>query len=89
MRAIVEIRSQKASGKWPKVGPDRYVAVQIVPDGIEPLTVLRSDVAAKRGIEIVNCGEGYRQHTGPRSSFGKALAKAKELAAKVNNGGVA
>ena len=89
MKAIVEIRSQKSRGTFPRCGPDRYVAVQVVPDGVQPLTVLRSDVAKKRGIEIIHCGEGYRQHTGPRSSLGMAIAEAKSLAAKVNAGGEA
>jgi hypothetical protein len=89
MKAIVEIRSRKASGKWPKLGPDRYVAVQLVPDGVEPLAALRRDVAKKRGIEIVYCGEGYRQHTGPRSSLGIAIAEAEAIAARVNAGGAA
>lgn len=86
MKAIVEIRSQKSRGTFPKCGPDRYVAVQVVPDGVQPLTVLRSDVAKKRGIEIIHCGEGYRQHTGPRSAFGQALESAKKLAEEINGG---
>ena len=56
--AHVEVRSQKAAGKWPKIGPDKYVAVQLVPQGVEPLTQLRQDTAKKRGIEIVRFGEG-------------------------------
>ena len=89
MKAIIEKRSQKASGRWPKCGPDTYIAVQLVPDGVEPLTALRRDIARKRGIEIVYCGEGYRQHTGPRSSLGLAIAEAEAIAARVNAGGVA
>ena len=84
MTAHVEVRSQKAAGKWPKIGPDKYVAVQLVPQGVEPLTQLRQDIAKKRGIEIVRFGEGYSQHTGPRSMLGKALQEARDYAAKVN-----
>ena len=86
MKAIIEKRSQKAAGKWPKCGPDTYVAVQIVPDGVQPLTALRRDIAKKRGIQIVYCGEGYRAHTGERSSLGKALAEAEVLASLINGG---
>jgi hypothetical protein len=72
-KAYVEIRTQKSRGTWPRSGPGMYVAVQVVPDGQEPLTVLRSDIARKRGIDIVRFGEGYWNRTGPRSSFGIAL----------------
>lgn len=82
MRAIIETRSQRASGRWPKQGPDHYVAVQLVPDGVEPLTSLRYDVAAKRGIEIVRCGEYYWNSTGPRSRYAAAMKRAEEIAAE-------
>ena len=84
MRAIIEKRSQKPSGKWPKQGPDHYVAVQIVPEGVEPLTALRTDVATKRGIEIIRCGEFYGHSTGPRSKYAAAMARAEEIAADYN-----
>ena len=84
MRAIIETRSQKASGKWPKQGPGRYVAVQIVPDGVVPLEALRSDSAEKRGIEIVRCGEYYWDSTGPRSRYAAAMRKAEEIAKEYN-----
>ena len=86
MRAIIEKRSQKSSGKWPKQGPDHYVAVQIVPDGVEPLTALRTDVAAKRGIQIIRCGEFYGHSTGPRSRYAAAMAEAQQIAEKYNKG---
>ena len=86
MRAIIEKRSQKPSGKWPKQGPDHYVAVQIVPDGVEPLTALREDVAAKRGIQIIRCGDYYWNSTGPRSKYAAAMAAAQEIAANYNKG---
>ena len=83
-RAIIETRSQKASGTWPKQGPDRYIAVQIVPDGVEALTSLRGDVARKRGIEIIRCGEYYRNSTGPRSKYASARALAERIASDIN-----
>jgi len=79
MNAIIEHRSQSPSGTWPKQGPDKYVAVQLVPEGVEPLTALRADSAAKRGIEIIVCGEYYWNSKGPRSMYAKAIAKAKQI----------
>ena len=83
MRAIIETRSQKASGRaWPSKGPGKYVAVQLVPDGVQPLEYLREDMAKKRGIEIIRCGEYYWNSTGPRSRYAKAMAEAERIAAK-------
>ena len=83
--ALVEVRSQHAKGGsgW-KSGPDRYVAVQIVPAGVDPLLSLNSRVAKCRGIEIRQFGEGYSNRTGPRSSLGMAIADAEEFAAAHN-----
>ena len=39
-----------------------------------------------RGIEIHYCGEGYREHSGPRSALGKAIAKAEQIAKTINSG---
>ena len=87
MKAIIETRSQKASGRaWPSKGPDKYVAVQLVPDGVQPLDALREDIAKNRGIEIIRCGEYYWNSTGPRSRYAKAMAEAERIAAKYNNG---
>lgn len=82
--AIVCVRSQHSVGSSSGGfgGPDRYVAVQIVPPGVEPLQCLRRDVARKRGIELRYCGEGYWKNDGPRSMLGKALATAHEIAAQ-------
>lgn len=72
------IRSQHAkTGRSGFAGPDIYIAVQEVPDGVEPLKALRADSARKRGIRIVYFGEGYSKHRGPRSAYGKALAAAR------------
>ena len=84
MKAYIETRSQKAAGQWPKQGPDRYVAVQIVPEGVTPLTSLRSDSARKRGIQIVQCGEYYSRSLGPRSLYNAAITKAKAIAEQTN-----
>lgn len=73
MKYIIEKRTQRAAGTWPKKGPDAYVAVQIVPDDVEPLKVLRRDSARKRGIELIHCGEFYSNRTGPRSMYGVAM----------------
>ena len=48
--------------------PDMYVAVQLVPEGVEPLKVLREDSAKKRGIEIIRCGDFYNGRTGNGSN---------------------
>ena len=83
--AYLEIRSQHAVGTWPKQGPDTYVAVQIVPEGITPLKVLNNKVAEKRGIEIVYCGEGYKENCKTQKSMlGAAIIKAKKIANKIN-----
>jgi hypothetical protein len=78
----VEIRGQHSRGRGHGRfgGPDTYVAVQIVPAGVEPLTTLRDDMARRRGIEIVHFGEGYHDHQGPRSMLGRAIADAEEFA---------
>jgi len=82
--ALVEVRSQHAKGSGWQSGPDRYVAVQIVPAGQDPLLSLNSRVAKCRGIEIRQFGEGYSNRTGPRSSLGMAIADAEEFAAAHN-----
>lgn len=81
MKAIVEIRSQRAKHG----GPDRYVAVQVVPEGVEPLRVLNHSVAAKRGIQIIHCGEGYSLRCKTlRSMLGSAIADAQRIANNIN-----
>jgi hypothetical protein len=86
-RALVEVRSQKAvggGGPGKFSGPDRYVAVQIVPNGTEPLHALDYRVAAKRGIAIRYFGKGYYKSSGPRSSLGRAIAAATRYAEQYN-----
>ena len=86
LTAYVEVRSQPAKGTWPRQGPDTYVAVQVVPEGVQRLKALNHIAAAKRGIEIVHCGEGYHDRTGPRSALGVAIAEAHAIADRINNG---
>lgn len=87
-KAYVEIRSQKSRGGSANAfgGPDTYVAVQVVPDGVERLKVLNHSIAEKRGIDIIYCGEGYsrNQQTG-RSSLNQAKDRARELADAINS----
>jgi len=87
MKAFIEMRTQHSVGSGNGFGgPDTYVAVQVVPDGVERLKQLRRDTAAKRGIKIIYCGEGYssRQAT-TRSMLGAAKEKARQIAAQINN----
>ena len=86
MKAIIEWRTQKRRGSWPKQGPDCYCTVQVVPQGVNPLKVLRSDHAAKRGIEIIYVGEAYGQFRGSRSRWKIVNDEAKEIANKINKG---
>ena len=82
MQYLLEVRSQKSRGSSSGFGgPDTYVAVQVVPEGVEPLRALNQDVAKKRGIVIHYFGQGYNQHSGPRSQLGRALAEAKAFVA--------
>lgn len=83
MNYHLEVRSQKSKGSslGRFGGPDRYVAVQIVPEGVEKLSVLNRSHAAKRGIVIHYFGQGYHNHAGPRSGLGIAIQRAKEFIA--------
>ena len=85
--AYVEIRGQHSRGSSSNQfgGPDTYVAVQVVPDGVERLKALNRKLAEQRGIEIIVVGEGYSKHDGPRSSLGKAIARAEEIADEIND----
>jgi hypothetical protein len=56
-----------------------------VPTDQERLTYLNHRVAAKRGIEIIYCGEGYSNRTGPTSALGQAMAKAERIAEEIND----
>ena len=86
--AYVEERSQHSRGGFGGGfgGPDTYVAVQVVPEGVERLTCLNQSVAARRGIEIIYCGDGYsRRQATDRSMLNQARAEAHRIAAEINN----
>lgn len=82
------IRSQHSRGSTANRfgGPDTYVAVQIVPEGVTPLQSLQEQAAKKRGITIKYFGEGYSKYTGPRSSLGQAIEAAKAWIVKQQGG---
>lgn len=82
--AYLEVRTQHAKRRGMFHGPDTYVAVQIVPQGAERLRSLNSCAAVKREIEILYFGEGYGEHSGPRSKLGRAIAVAGEYVKKYN-----
>ena len=84
--AYVEIRGQHSRGSSSNQfgGPDTYVAVQVVPEGVERLKALNRQVARNRGIEIIRVGEGYREHQGPRSMLGRAKKRAHKIAREYN-----
>ncbi len=62
-------------------GPDTYVAVTMAPQGVQVPKILRRDVLAARGIQIIYCGEGYSRHSGSRSMLGQAFARAEQILA--------
>lgn len=74
MRRLICIRGQKSKGKWPHQGPDTYVAVMEVPEGVTPPKQMRNI----RGILVVHFGEGYNKRCGPTSSLGRAIRAAQE-----------
>lgn len=84
--AEVHIRSQHSRGSFAHRfgGPDTYVAVTVAPAGVEVPRVLRRDLLRRRGIDLHYFGEGYSQHSGPRSMLGQALAAARAFAARIN-----
>jgi len=87
-QAFVEVRKQHSRGCGSGFGgPDTYVAVQIVPDGVERLKTLNTAVAQRRGIKLIHCGEGYSQRCKTnRSMLGKALEKARIITQTINEG---
>lgn len=87
MTYTVHTRSQHAKHGRKFHGPDTHVAVTAAPEGVELPKYLNHRVLAARGIEIKYFGEGYAEHTGPRSMLGKALAAAHAYADYMNNDG--
>ncbi len=86
--AYVEIRSQHSRGSGSSMfgGPDTYVSVQIVPDGVARLTTLNCRNAKLRGIELIYCGEGYKDRQATiRSALGSAIVEAHRIANEIND----
>jgi len=81
MNIEMHIRSQKSRGSGANTfgGPDTCVAVTYTPDDQVCPRYLNRKVLAMRGIKIINCGEGYSEHRGPRSMLGQAIAEAERL----------
>ena len=77
----VIVRSQPArTGKRGFHGPDTYVAVVSVPEGIAfnpASTPLQTARLEAKGIRVEYMGEGYGQHSGSRSALGQAIASAQ------------
>lgn len=84
---FIEERSQKRVKGHRFYGPDHYLAVQIVPEGVDPLKTLNVQVAKKRGIKIIRCGEFYTKRRGARSRYRQAYEHALELKAAYEKGG--
>ena len=81
MSKQVFVRSQHSRGSSSHTfgGPDTYVAVVSGPEPLNHRTPLNQYNLSRRGYTITYCGEGYREHSGPRSALGRALARAAEL----------
>jgi hypothetical protein len=81
MTTQIVTRSQHSNGSSAHRfgGPNRYMVVLVVPDGVEVPYVLRQSVLAKRGIKYFYIGEYYGEHTGPRSTYARLLARANDV----------
>lgn len=85
MRAYLEIKRQRAKGSWPAQGPDTYVMVQIVPNGVKPLQNMNHKVAEKRGIILKYFGAGYGNRvTSPKSMLSVAINNGRDFCEKFN-----
>jgi hypothetical protein len=75
------VRSQHSAGSSSGGfgGPDTYVAVVSGPEPLPAYTPLQRDRLQRKGYTVEWIGEGYREHTGPRSSLGKAIARAESI----------
>ncbi len=84
--AQVHVRSQHSVGSsfGRFGGPDTYVALTIAPEGVVVPKALDHRVLRQRGITYRYIGEGYREHDGPRSALGRAIAEATAEANRIN-----
>ncbi len=84
MQVHVVTRSQHAKvGRCGFGGPDQYMAVVEVPEGVEfdpQRTPLREEVLLRKGIRIFYCGQFYHAHVGGRkgSAYANCLARARK-----------
>ena len=74
--------------QYRKFGPNTYVAVLVIPKGVDPPKILRKDVLRRRGIKMYYFGEGYSKYDSPKSRLGKAKKKAEQFAKRINKGKV-
>ena len=88
-KQVVDIvtRSQHSVGSSSNTfgGPDRYVAAVVRPADSEPVGThpLSTHNIRRYGWEVISCGEGYSRHTGPRSMYGMAVARAEQIKAEI------
>lgn len=75
----IHTRKQHAKkGKSGWAGPDTYVAVTVMPEGVSlPSYALRRKSIENLGGRLIFIGEGYSGHFGPKSALGRAIAKAE------------
>ena len=81
-RYEIVTRGQKARGSGRFKGPDHYIAVLEIPDGVEAPRVLRESVLDRLGIRKIYIGEYYDAHTGPRSRYARLMREAREFVAR-------
>ena len=85
MNYYIVTRSQHARrGRSGHTGPDSYIAVVGVPEGVEfdpARTPLNRDHLARKGITVEKVGKYYHFSTGPRSRYASAMRVAQDRVA--------
>lgn len=73
------IKAKKGASGWS--GPGKALYLLFIPDGVEWSLdrPLRESSLSKAGVTAYYCGSYYWDHTGPKSSYGKALRHARSL----------
>jgi hypothetical protein len=88
--AKVEVRTKHAKrGRSGFCGPDKYVAVTVAEAGVAVPYALNEKRLRKLGVSVEYFGDGYGQHSGPRSMLGRAIAEARAFTAAINEREVA